>query len=82
MNVGDVVQFNENHKWRGSLGIITEKKEIHNTELQGEDKNDIRYMIGVPMPQRGTAYIFVLESEFSIERIGKAVLTPKSSEED
>lgn len=82
MNVGDVVQFNENHKWRGSLGIITEKKEIHNTELQGEDKNDIRYMVGVPMPQRGTAYIFVLESEFSIERIGEAVLTQKSSEED
>ena len=82
MNIGDVVQFNDNHKWRGSLGIITEKKEIHNTELQGEDKNDIRYMVGVPMPQRGTAYIFVLGSEFSIERIGEAILTPKSSEEN
>ena len=30
MNVGDVVQFNENHKWCGSLGLINEKKEIQN----------------------------------------------------
>lgn len=72
MNVGDVVQFNENHKWRGCLGIIEEKKEI---------KDDIRYMVGVPIPQRGTAYIFVLQSELAIELIGKAILIPKPDEE-
>ena len=81
MNIGDVVQFNENHEWRGSLGIINEKKEIHNSELQGEGKNDIRYMVGIPIPKQGTAYIYVLQSEFVIELIGKAILVPKSNEE-
>ena len=81
MDLGDVVQFNENHKWRGCLGIIDEKKEIHNEEFQGEGKNDIRYMIGVPMPQQGTAFIFVLQSEFAIEKIGQAVLVPRANEE-
>ena len=80
MNIGDVVQFNENHKWCGCLGIIEEKKEIHNNELQGEETNDIRYMVGVPIPQQGTAYIFTLQSEFAIELIGEAILIPKSSE--
>ena len=28
MKKGDVVQFNENHKWIGSLGIITEVKSV------------------------------------------------------
>lgn len=68
MNKGEVVQFNENHKWCGCLGIIDEIKEIG---------SDIRYMVGVPIPQGGTAYIFVLESENAIELIGKAILTPK-----
>ena len=74
MKVNDVVQFNENHKWCGSLGIIEEIKKIHNSELKGEGDNDIRFMIGVPMPQQGTAYIYVLASEFSIELIGKAIM--------
>lgn len=63
MNIGDVVQFNENHKWTGSLGIITEIKKC------GED---IRYMVGVPAPMQGTAFIFVMESENAIEYIGRA----------
>ena len=65
MNIGDVVQFNESHKWCGCLGIITEVKPIN---------DDIRYMIGVPIPQKGTAYIFALESKHEIEYIGSAVL--------
>ena len=68
MRVEDVVQFNEKHKWCGSLGIITEVKEC---------KDDVRYMVGVSIPQQGTAYIFVMLSENAIELIGKAVLTPK-----
>ncbi|MBR2248687.1 MAG: hypothetical protein IKE89_03480 [Bacilli bacterium] len=80
--IGDVVQFNENHKWCGSLGIITKMKEIHNKELQSEGKNDFRYMICVPIPQQGAAYIYVLQSEFALEFIGKAVLTPKENEDD
>ena len=76
METKDVVQFNENHKWCGSLGIIAEKKEIHNSELKGEGNNDIKYMVGVPIPQGGTAYIYVLQSEFAIEYVGPAILCP------
>ena len=73
MKKGDVVQFNENHKWIGSLGIITEVKDCG---------NDIRYMVGVPAPMQGTAFIFVMESENAIEYIGEAVLTLKDDEDD
>ena len=72
MKKGDVVQFNENHKWIGSLGIITEVKDCG---------NDIRYMVGVPAPMQGTAFIFIMESENAIEYIGKAVLTSKDEED-
>ena len=68
MRVGDVIQFNEKHKWCGSLGIITEVKEC---------KDDVRYMVALPIPQQGTAYIFVMLSENAIELIGKALLTIK-----
>ena len=68
----DVVQFNERHKWCGSLGIITKVTEID---------NDTLYMIGVPIPQQGIAYIRVLDSEDAIEYIGHAVLT-ESEDED
>lgn len=74
----DVVQFTENHKWRGCLGIIREIKNCRNETLEW----DTRYMVGVPIPQQGTAFIFVMESENAIEKIGKAVLTMKDGEED
>ena len=64
----DVVQFIEGHKWCGCLGIIEEVKEL---------KNDIRYLVGVPMPLQGIAYIFVLKSENAIERIGQAILVAR-----
>lgn len=73
MKKGDVVQFNENHKWLGSLGIITEVKKCG---------DDTRYMVGVPAPMQGTAFIFIMESENAIEYIGKAVLTLKDDEDD
>ena len=68
---GDVVQFNENHKWCGCLGIIEEIKKT---------VDGFRYMVGVPCPQQGTAYIFVMENENAIEFIGKARLVPKEKE--
>jgi hypothetical protein len=80
MNVNDVVQFNENHKWRGCLGIIRDIKRIYNPDPAGNKVNDIRYMIGVPIPQKGTAYIYVLESEKALEKIGEAVLIAKECE--
>lgn len=72
MKKGDVVQFNENHKWIGSLGIITEVKKCG---------DDTIYMVGVHAPMLGTAFIFVMESENAIEYIGKAVLTLKDEED-
>ena len=77
MQKGDVVQFNENHEWTGCLGIIDEIKECRSEKAPN---GDIRYMVGVPMPKQGTAYIFVMASEFAIERIGKAILVAKSEE--
>lgn len=63
INVNDVVQFTENHKWVGCLGIVSADK--------GEG-HPRRYMIGVPVPQQGTAYIF--DDGSNIERIGTAIL--------
>lgn len=72
MKVNDVVQFTECHKWRGCLGIIREIKDCD---------NDIRYMVGVPIPMQGTANIFVMASEFAIELIGDAIMILKDSED-
>ena len=63
---GDAVQFTETHKWCGCLGIIDEIKDCIDFK---------RYMIGVPVPEGGTAYIFVSDIN-DIEYIGKAVLLP------
>lgn len=63
IKVNDVVQFTENHKWCGCLGIIEEDR--------GEG-HPRRYLVGVPIPASGTAYIF--DDGTSVERIGKAVM--------
>ena len=67
--VNEVVQFNESHKWCGCLGIVSETKKCG---------DDTRYMVGVPIPERGTAYIFSMESKHEIEPIGKAVFIQES----
>lgn len=70
-NLGDVVQFIENHKWCGCLGIITEIKDCG---------DDIRYMIAVPTPGEqppATAYIFSMGSKNEFEVVGRAVLIPQ-----
>lgn len=62
MEINDVVQFNENHKWRGCFGIITEIKKIYNADLKGEGiiDTDTRFMVGVPVPQeRNSIYICI-----------------------
>lgn len=73
LNKNDVVQFNENHKWCGCFGFVNEVKACG---------SDFRYMIGLPIPQQGTAYIFVMESENAIEKIGESVLILKDGEND
>ena len=70
---GDVVQFNEKHKWCGSLGIITEVKEYG---------DDYRYMIEVSIPEQGTACIFSMQSNADVEYIGRAVLTKPKGEDE
>ena len=59
---GDVLQFNETHKWTGILGIVGEIK-------QG------RIMVGVPIPQKGAAYIYCKKE--NIERAGEAIFIAK-----
>ena len=63
----DVVQFNENHKWCGCFGFVREVK-------------NYMIMVGVPIPQQGTAYIYC--SPDDVEFIGNAVLVPKDEEEN
>ena len=70
---GMVVQFLENHKWAGSLGIVTEVKECG---------DDIRYMVAVPIPQEGTAYIFSMDSNSELQMIGFAVLVPREENDE
>ena len=82
MEIGDVIQFNEKHKWCGCLEFITELKKIHNDKIDSEGTNDIRYMVCVPTPEQGGAYIYGLLSDDDIEYIGKAPLMPKGSDED
>lgn len=65
IEINDVVQFNENHKWCGCLGIVNEIKQC---------QNDIRYMVAIPSPAEGTAFIYVMESDKTIEKIGRALL--------
>ena len=69
MTKNDVIQFTENHKWCGCLGIMSEDK--------GEG-HPRRYMIGVPIPDSGMAYIF--DDGSSIEYIGKALLVEGEEE--
>ncbi len=66
MKIGDVVQFNENHKWCGSFGYISEVKDCK--------QNSIRYQVAVPIPQEGTAFIFVMDNENALDLIGKTDL--------
>lgn len=67
MDINDVVQFTENHKWCGCLGIIHEIKKCD---------DDIRYMIGVPIPGSGTAFIFSMSKDKEFESIGQAIMIP------
>ncbi len=68
----DVVQFTDKHKWCGCLGIVSQVKEY--------DEGNARYMVGVPMPQQGTAYIFTMKDSGEIERIGEAHFVVKEDE--
>ena len=61
----DVVQFTEDHKWMSCLGIISEVNYCD---------GDYKYLIGVPIPLKGIAYIISMESDNEFEYVGRAVL--------
>ena len=67
---GDIVQFNEKHKWCGCIGFVSEVRHATSGVL----------MIGVSIPQRGVAYIFAEPDE--VEYIGRAVLMPNDTESE
>ena len=73
IKVGTVVQFNENHYWCGCLGIVNEAKKLKT--------GTIRYLVGVPLIERGAAYIFVLDTDNAIEEIGRAVMVEDRSDD-
>ena len=64
----DVVQFTENHKWRGCLGIVSEVKKTAGGK--------IRYMIGVPLPSNDgkASMAYIIDDGSNIEYIGVAVM--------
>lgn len=71
MRINDVVQFTEEHKWVGCFGFISEDKGYEHPR---------RYMIGVPVPEKGVAYIF--DDGTHIEKIGDAVLVIRGEEHE
>lgn len=75
--VGDVVQFTENHDWCGCLGIV---EEVQPTAKAGCMHTDYKYMVGVPVPHCGTAYIYTKQSDGDISYIGHAVMMPGDDE--
>lgn len=72
--INDVIQFNEKHKWVGCFGFVIEVKQCVG--------GDVRYMVGVPIPEKGTACIFTMQSAGEIEYIGRPVMVlPEEDEE-
>lgn len=69
INKNDVIQFTENHKWCGCLGIVVAIKTIE------EEKN--KYLIGVPIPMQGQGTAYIFDDGSNIEKVGTAILTWK-----
>lgn len=68
MQINDVIQFNENHKWCGCFGYIREVKKCN---------EDTRYMVAVQSPKKGTTFIYVMDNENALDLIGKTNLVLK-----
>ena len=72
----DVVQFTEDHKWCGCLGIVKEVKKYQD--------GTCRYMVGVPVPnnESNAQTAFIFDNGDNIERIGIACLTLREDDDD
>lgn len=70
---GDVIQFNENHKWCGALAVVTEVKVL---------SDDVKILAGVPMLEKdgvsGTAYIYTMQSANEFDPVGRAAMMPST----
>ena len=55
----DVVEFKSKHKWAGCLGYVDRLDYL---------KEDVRVLIGIPVPESGIIYIFsnLSDNEFRI----------------
>ena len=68
---GTVIQFNKNHPWYGCIGIIEEAIDY------AEEPEMFEYTIIVPIPEKGLAYITVLNHQNCLERIGYCAFMPE-----
>lgn len=66
----EVIQFNESHKWCGSFGYI------HRVRKGGT------YMIAVPLPEQGTAFIIAERNEFDVVGATDLILGDDDDEND
>lgn len=84
MKVGTVVQFNENHKWCGSFGYIARIDEVMGDFFidSGKLQKFMRYQVAVPIPEKGTAYIFVMSIENALDIIGETDLMLRVGDDD
>lgn len=66
------------------LEIRTPRQARGNSQIDEikEYDNDVRYLIGVPIPQGGTAFIFSMKNKNEFEYVGNAVLVPSRAEEE
>lgn len=64
----EVIQFNENHKWCATFGYI------HRVRKGGT------YLIAIPSPEKGTAFIIAEREEFDI--VGTTDLILKEDDDD
>lgn len=64
--LGDIVCFKAKHKWAGCLGFVEKIKQIKGEETM--------IMVGVPIPMKGIAYIYVMPDE--IENLNCAYMYP------
>lgn len=73
IEVGNVVQFTEKHKWCGCFGVIDEIKDCD---------GNIKYLIGVPQCNGGIAYIFSMASDNDFEVIADKPMLWTKGEDD
>ena len=70
---GDLVQFELGHKWEACIGIINQVKTCG---------DDFKCLIGVPVPQQGTAFIFSMYNDNEFKVVGRSLFLLSDDEEN